>query len=238
VIKIRYVDLPEGFHVEVRSNGAKRVIYLAPALSRAQRRAAIGRARQAAPVGRSASLPVVPLMFAIFADEIKTTVRSAIAAARVHPVGVTVPAGIVITVVVLYAFVTSVTVHLARPPQGFGSGPGHGRLPDVAAAAPSPAAQPPPGTGTAGAGAGGGRQGTARSGAPARQSVPSELAGSGGTVSPAPSSAGLLPSAPPSQPAQPSRLPSPVPSPLPSGSHCVQVGPVQVCVHLRGTSIE
>ena len=134
VIKIRYTDLPEGLHVEVRFEGPKTIIYLAPVLTRAQRRAALGKARQAARVGRSVPLPVIPLALAIGTDRVKITMASAAAAARVHPVAFAVPAAILITAVILYTFVASVTMHLSRPPQALGPRAGNATSP----AAPAP----------------------------------------------------------------------------------------------------
>jgi len=221
VIRIGYADLPEGLHVEVRSEGATTVIYLAPTLTRTQRRAALGKARQAARVGRSARLPVIPYTFAIWLDKIKTTVRAAAAAARVHPVGFAVPTAIVLTAVVLYTFVTSVTLHLVHPPQAHGAGQGQVSAPRGAAASPSPGAGPRLSVSAGGPDSQGGSR-TGHSGSSDEQSPPSRLPNPVSS-DPQPSSPNLVPSLPP----------SPLPSPLPTGTRCVQVGPLQVCVGLR-----
>ena len=158
MIKIRYIDLPEGLHVDVRSEGHETIIYLAPTLTCAQRRAALAKARQAARVGRSVPLPLIPLAFAIGTDRVKITTRSAAAAARVHPVAFAIPAAILITAVVLYTLVASGTMHLYRPPQVLGPRVGNATIP----------AGPPPLRGSRlpliGANIGTGMDGTAGSG--------------------------------------------------------------------------
>ncbi len=213
MIKIRYADLPEGLHVDVRSANATTVIYLAPALTRAQRRAALSKARQAARVGRSAPLPVVEYAFARCADKTRTTVRAAAAAARVHPVGFAVPAAVVLTAIVLYTFVTSVTIR-HTPPQAAGSGPGHGSARGAMSQEPRATRQPMV---SGGAGPGGGHG--SRAGQP------------GGSDRRSPSSPTPRPVH--SKPRPSSVAPSPSPWPAPTSAHCVAVGPVQVCVQLR-----
>ncbi len=236
MIKIRYADLPEGSHVEVRSDGVKTVIYLTNALSPEQRRAALGKARQAARVGRSAPLPLAQLALALFMDKIRTTFRAAIAAARVHPVGFAVPAAIIVTAVVLYTFVTSVTIHIGHPPQADGRGPGGGSglrgSSPTSPASPSGSPQPGASASYAAGGQSGSRSGTSpgRSG---HQVPPSRVAASApGAPNPGPSSSPGPVS---------SESPSPNPSPSPtstsggggSSGTCLQVGPLGVCLKLR-----
>jgi hypothetical protein len=236
VIRIRYADLPEGTHVDVRSEGRTTVIYLLPALSRAQRRAALTKARQAALVGRSPRLPLVPLTLAICADRAKLTLRAAASAARVHPVGFAVPSAILITAVVLYTFVSSVTIHLARPPQAAGPG---AHPPAVSRSQGGPGSAQPSHMGTGNGGnvggkAGGntppaGRAGGSGQGRPSSSALPSSQPTSPVTSPPGP---GPTSSPPPSSPA-----PSPSPTGGGSGSGgnglCVTLLGVQVCAGLR-----
>ncbi|MGE5290505.1 MAG: hypothetical protein ACM3ML_25610 [Micromonosporaceae bacterium] len=234
MIKIRYADLPEGLHVDVRSEGRTTVIYLLPALSRPQWRAALTKARQAALVGRSPNLPLIPLALAICADRSRTTLRAAAAAARVHPVGFAVPSAILITAVVLYTFVSSVTIHLAQPPQAAGPG---GRPPVISGSQGALGGQQPQPGASASSGAVGGAIGS-----PAGPSGGGP--GQGGPSSPAgPSSQPSSPVTPPSGPDPTSSPipsgPSPAPSPTPTGNGngngglCVKIGPLQVCANLR-----
>jgi hypothetical protein len=226
VIRIRYADLPEGSHVDVKSEGRTTVIYLLPALSRAQRRAALTKARQAALVGRSPRLPLVPFTLAICADRTKITLRAAASAARVHPVGFAVPSAILITAVVLYTFVSSVTIHLAPPPQAAGRG---ARPPVVSGSQGAPGSAQPSHKGTGS----GGTVGTS----------PAGPAGGSGQNEPAPSA---RPSPQPSSPVTsppgpgPTSSPSPTnpaPSPSPTGGGgsglCVTLLGVQVCANTR-----
>jgi hypothetical protein len=246
VIKIRYADLPEGSHVDVKSEGGKTIIYLLPALSRAQRRAAFTKARQAARVGRIPRLPLIALMVAIGADRFKITLRAMASAARVHPVGFAVPSAIFVTAVILYTFVTSVTISLA-PPRAAGPGPVRASTGAGSQATPG-SSQPSPGT--ARSGGPGGPGGGARSGQPGQaarpgqtaQSAPAGQAGAGNaeanpSSSPVPvsSSSGSGSGPAPGSAPSPTQAAKPAPSPSPSGNNtglCVQVGPIQVCANL------
>ncbi len=227
MIKIRHMDLSEGLHVEVKSDGAKTIICLAPALTRGERRAALTKARQAARVGRTVPLGLVPLALAIGADRVKITLRSAAAAARVHPVSFAVPAALVITAVILYTFVTSVTIHLSRPRA---VGPGGAGAATSAAPAPSPGSpQPAPVPGkTIGTGGSRGQQ-AGRGGRGQQHAPPARM--------PVPISASQQPMPSPSPN---TAATSPAPSPAPSssggsGAVCIQIGSIQVCAHLRAS---
>jgi len=250
VIKIRYADLPEGLHVDVKSEGSKTIIYLLPALSRAQRHAAFTKARQAARVGRTPRLPWIALMLAVAADRFKITLRACAAAARVHPVGFAVPAAIFVTAVILYTFVTSVTISLS-PPHAAGPGPGPAQSVAGSQAAPgsplpSPGEARSSGTGggsraghTGPAGPSGGSTGSAGSGGSAQTGQPgSGTSGQSVTASPmsapAPSSAGSGSGSGSGSAPSPTQSPAPAPSPSSSANSglCVQVGLLKVCAHL------
>lgn len=209
MIKIRYTDLPEGLHGEVRQEGAKTSIHLAPGLSRAQRRAALTKARQAGRVGRSVPLPAIPFALAIGADRIKITLRAAVAAARVHPVAFAVPAAILITAVISYTFVASVTIHLSRHPQALGRGAVNATTSAAPVCSPWPPRQPPsPHASTAAAPGGSAGPLSGPSGQQHQPPRPVPLAVSS---SPRPD-ASAAPSAGPTVPAAPSATPTPTPS--------------------------
>jgi hypothetical protein len=216
VVKIRYADLPEGLHVDVRSQRGTTIIYLAHALSRVQRRAAITKARQAARVGRSAPLPVGALRLALGADRVRGTLRAVTSVARVHPIGFAIPSVIVLVAVGCYTLVASVTgshqsgpSYAARPVPGWlPAGIGSARVP----AAPRPA-------GIVSIAVAGDRDG------PLGRSRQATVGRPGTAPSPRPAPAGSA-SAP-----RPSAVPGPPPDPGPSGSGlCVRLDQAQVCL--------
>lgn len=61
MIKIRYADLPQGLHAQVRRAGWRPVIYLLPGLSPAQRRDALGRLIRTSRRGHGPCLQLGPL---------------------------------------------------------------------------------------------------------------------------------------------------------------------------------
>ncbi len=243
MIKIRYADLPHGLHADVRTCGRRPVIYLLPGLSAAQRRDALRRLIRTSRLGHGPRLRASGVAFAVARDVAKSTGCNGLAAVRCHPAGSAVLAGLVAAVVVCYALFVTVTVRFspgpAGPPAAAGAAPpvprgtgGPGRSPGGRASAPAvtPSAAAVEHGGSPRAAASGARPGGAGPG-------PS---GSGRAASPAPlptgtwsAPGGVLPSA--SYPA-PSSAPVPAPSPAPParhgapGRHCVQVGPLGVCI--------
>jgi hypothetical protein len=240
VIKIRYADLPQGRHAQVRTRGRQPVIYLLPGLTPAQRRDALRRLIRTSRQGYGPRLRAAGVGCAVARESVKSTMGNALAAVRCHPAGSAALAVFVTAAVVCYALFVTVTVRLSPvpsgPPAAAGAAPsapqgagGLGRSPGGGTGAPAgtqpaaaggnstaPAATAPgtrsPGTGSSGAG----------------------LSGSGPPASPGPvptgtSSApgGVLPSGPP-----PSSSPAPDPSPSPGspGGLCLQVGPLGICV--------
>ena len=246
MVKIRYAELPDGMHAQVQGGGRRTVIYLAPGLSPVQRRAALRRLIRASRRGHGPRLRRPAVWSAAARDGCRATLRSGTTAARCHPVGSLVIAGLLTATVVCYAVFVSVTIRLnpgpAGPPAARGTppairesgiplpgpGPGrHGRAPGGLAAGPgasSAAARFPGGSG------------------PGAPGAPSQLAASPTplvtTSGPQPS-----PSAQPSSTAPtpapgsaPASAPAPVPDPASSsppggpGGVCVTVGPLGVCV--------
>ena len=120
-MKIRYARLADGQNVAVRCEGTKTIIYLRPALTREQRKAAILTARRTVRVGRGSVLTAASLALADAVDRAKTKVKSAVAAMRIHPTAVAVPSVVVVTAVVLVTFIASILVRVL-PPKVFGSG--------------------------------------------------------------------------------------------------------------------
>ena len=247
MIKIRYADLPDGLHADVRTCGRRPVIYLLPGLSAAQRRDALRRLIRTSRLGHGPRLRASGVAFAVARDIAKSTGCNGLAAVRCHPAGSAVLAGLVAAVVVCYALFVTVTVRFsprpAGPPAAAGAAPsvsqdtgGPGQSPGGGARAPA--------TPSAAAVEHGGSPQAAASRAGPGQAGPGP-SGSGRATSPAPlptgtwsAPGGVLPSA--SQPA-PSSAPAPAPSPAPPaspgapppgdpGGLCVQAGPLGVCI--------
>jgi hypothetical protein len=246
VIKIRYADLPQGLHAQVRTAGRWPVIYLLPGLSPAQRRDALRRLIRTSRQGYGPRLRVSGVAFAVARDVTKSTARTGLAAVRGHPAGSAVLAAFLAAAVVCYSLFVTVTVRLspgpAGPPAAAGAAPsglrqsgGPGRSPGGGASTPAgtqPAATRPHGTSPSGA-AGSGSSGSATSGPAPSGSVPpgsvppgSVPSGSGpsgpGPTGPA-ASLGPVPlgtwSAPGGVlPSLPARAPGPAPAPSPSAA--------------------
>jgi hypothetical protein len=115
LIKIRYSQLQVGLHATVKTEGGHTVIYLVPGLSAAERRSAMDRLRASGKVGYSPKLPAIPLALALIADRVRVTTRNAIAAARLHPTGLAIPAIVLVSGAILYALLVTVSVNLGLP---------------------------------------------------------------------------------------------------------------------------
>jgi len=259
VIKIRYADLPQGLHAQVRTGGRRPVIYLLPGLSPAQRRDALRRLVRTSRRGYGPRLRGSGVVFAVARDVSQSTVRTGLAAVRAHPAGSAALAALVASAVVCYSLFVTVTVRLgpgpAGPPAAAGAAPsrlrqagGPGRSPAGGARAPAgtqPAASGPHGTSPAGA-AGSGSPGSGPSGSAPPGSVPPGSGPSGRAASPGPvptgagpAPGGVLPPVPPGAPG-PSPAPSPSAAPPPAspaprppadpGGLCLQLGPLGVCI--------
>jgi hypothetical protein len=127
VIKIRYADLPQGLHAQVRTCGRQPVIYLLPGLSPAQRRNALRRLIRTSRQGYGPRLRAAGVESAVARDVAKSTVRNGLAAVRCHPAGSVILAVLVTATVICYALFVTVTVrfspHLAGPPAAAGRAP-------------------------------------------------------------------------------------------------------------------
>ncbi|HEY7146176.1 MAG TPA: hypothetical protein VH637_18200 [Streptosporangiaceae bacterium] len=230
MIKIRYSDLPAGFHVRTAVEGRHTILYLLPGLTPAERRSAIGRARSNARVGYGPRLPAGAMAAAMAADQIRTTLGNGYKALRLNP-AFFVPAAVVIaSVAVAYVLLASVSIQLHEPP---GAGPvpqpndlirvvpGYSRLTPAARPGGGPARprQPAGARGRVKPGRGG-----SRGHAPGRGAGPSP------SLRPTPTS----PASPQPLPDDPPTivpLPTPAPSPSPSATGmCLELGSLGVCL--------
>jgi hypothetical protein len=247
VIKIRYADLPGGLHVRAVAQGKDTIVYLVPGLTVAQRQAALRRVRSSARMGHGPPLSTAGLAYALMADRMRTTVRNAAAAMRVHPAMFVPLIVILLSAAIAYFALTSVSIKV-RSPQASAPQTALGP-PTAVAAGPSRGSEPrhpsQPG------GLAPGWPSPVRSGAP----TPKEPGGGDPSPGPLPSPAPSVDPGPtgPGQPPfpVPSPVPSPVPFPVPSpspspspsptgsgsgsgsgGGLCVNVGPLGVCLTL------
>ena len=115
LIKIRYSDLQPGLHANAETEGKHTVVYLVPGLSATDRQSAIDRLRASAKVGHGPKLPAIPLALALIADRITVNSRNAVAAARLHPTGLAIPAVVLAGAGVLYALLVTVSIHMGLP---------------------------------------------------------------------------------------------------------------------------
>lgn len=115
LIKIRYADLQPGLHASAETEGKHTVLYLVPGLSPTDRQSAIDRLRASSKVGHGPKLPGIPLALALIADRISVNTRNAVAATRLHPAGLAVPAVVVAGAGVLYALLVTVSMHMGVP---------------------------------------------------------------------------------------------------------------------------
>lgn len=231
MIKIRYSDLPPGLHASAETEGKHTVLYLIPGLSPTDRQCAIDRLRASAKVGHGPKLPAIPLALALMADRITVNFRNAVAAARLHPTGLAIPAVVLTGAGVLYALLVTVSLHMGLPAT---SALTLEPLPVVSApASPGPSHQASArGTHSAAPAhpsrlpGGPGRDGHTAAGSPPHpQATPS--AGQPPT--------GSSPPAGPSPSPSRSRTPSPKPSPTRPGGgggrrrHCLNLGIIHIC---------
>ncbi|HUY49208.1 MAG TPA: hypothetical protein VMV92_26395 [Streptosporangiaceae bacterium] len=228
MIKIRYADLPEGLHAQVRARGRRTVIYLIPGLSPAQRRHALRRLIRTSRLGHGPRLRARGVALAVARDVVGSTLRNGLAAVRCHPAGSLLLAVFLTSAVVCYALFVSVSIRLgpqhAGPPVAQGAPP---LVPGTAGSSGRPRASA--GSGPAGSvPAGGGADASpAPSGAGPSQlaASPTPLPSSSSSASPGPS--------PSAGPTTASPAPDPTPTPLLTnnpGGLCVNVGPLGVCV--------
>jgi hypothetical protein len=115
LIKIRYSDLQPGLHASAETEGKHTVLYLVPGLSATDRQSAIDRLRASAKVGHGPKLPAIPLALALMTDRIAVNTRNAVAAARLHPTGLAIPAVVLTGAGVLYALLVTVSIHMGLP---------------------------------------------------------------------------------------------------------------------------
>lgn len=241
LIRIRYSDLQPGLHASAETEGRHTVLYLVPGLSPTDRQSAIDRLRASAKVGHGPKLPAIPLALALIADSITVNTRNAVAAARLHPTGLAIPAVVLAGAGVLYALLVTVSIHMGMPAT---SALTLEPLPVTSAPA-SPGSSPSP-SHQAAAAAGGHSAGPAQSswlpGSPMPvPAVPAGHTAPGSTQprQPAPSPGRPTVSSSP-QPSPSKTGPwtkSPTPSPSPSktrgsggNGHCLNLGLVHLCV--------
>ena len=225
MIRIRYADLPEGFHAQARAHGRRTVIYLRPGLTAEQRRLSLRRARQSARMGYGPRLPGPGVALAVARHVTAGTLGNLGAAVRRHPIGFLVLSAGLVTLMACYVLFVTVSVRLMLDPAP---------LPAARGALPAwvmPAAQPPrPGGGPLPGHAARQRRGSrgagdrrARGRGPAGRASPSPAPARPPFSSPSPAA-----TPPPSPAATPP--PPPATAPSPRSSVCVTVGPIGVCV--------
>lgn len=236
LIKIRYSSLPTGLHVRAEARGRHTFIYLLPGLTPAQRRAALHRVRSSARMGLGPKVSTAGFTRAMAADSVRTTIRNGGAAMRMHPALLLLPVVLVVSTVVAYALMVTVSVRI----QPDTAGPGAVPVAPVHAGATgaSRAAGSPPGRAAASDGLGKlgrlsrpGGQAPNRNRGQAAVVVP-PASGRSSSALPPPSGSGTSSPAPaqprpaPSHSAAPPRSPSPAPTPPPC-----EPGPLGVCLY-------
>ncbi|HEX4059966.1 MAG TPA: hypothetical protein VHY58_03005 [Streptosporangiaceae bacterium] len=233
MIKIRYSELQAGLHATTKTEGGHTVLYLVPGLSAVERRSAIDRLRASAKVGHGPKLHTIPLALALIADRVKQNTKNAVAAARLHPTGVAIPAVVLVSGAILYALFVTVSVNLGLPVT---SDLAVGPLPVAAAPASGGNSQRGPGPGASQPG--GPSQASRLTGARSSgSSGPSARSGRPGKSSPHPTT-GPTPTTPPSSSPRPtggSSTPTvsiaPTPSPSKSGGtgSCLNLILIRLC---------
>jgi hypothetical protein len=225
MIRIRYADLPEGFHAQARAHGRRTVIYLRPGLTAEQRRLSLRRARQSARMGYGPRLPGPGVALAVARHVTAGTLGNLGAAVRRHPIGFLVLSAGLVTLMACYVLFVTVSVRLMLDPAQLPAA--RGALPAwvmPAAQSPRPGGGPLPGhAARARRGSRGARDRRARDRGPAGRASPSPA------LSRPPSSAPSPAATPPPSPAA-TPPPSPAAAPSPRSSVCVTVGPIGVCV--------
>jgi len=219
MIRIRYADLPEGFHAQARAHGRRTVIYLRPGLTAEQRRLSLRRARQSARMGYGPRLPGPGVALAVARHVTAGTLGNLGAAVRRHPIGFLVLSAGLVTLMACYVLFVTVSVRLmldpAQVPAARGALPAWVRV-MPAAQSPRPGGGPLPG-----------HAARARRGSRGAQDRRARDRGPAGRASPSPA-----PSRPPSPAPSPAATPPPSPAAAasPRSSVCVTVGPIGVCV--------
>jgi hypothetical protein len=236
LIKIRYSSLPTGLHVRAEARGRHTFIYLLPGLTPAQRRAAMHRVRSSARMGLGPKVSAAGFTRAMAADSVRTTIRNGGAAMRMHPALLLLPVVLLVSTVVAYALMVTVSVRIQPDTAGPGAVPVAPAQGAGTTGASRTAGSPPGGAAvSAGARRPGlsrpGRQAPSRSRGQAADLVPG-ASGRSSSALPSPSGSGSSSPAPaqprpaPSHSAAPPRSPSPVPTPLPC-----EHGPLGVCLY-------
>ena len=236
LIKIRYSDLQPGLHASAETEGRHTVLYLVPGLSPTDRQSAIDRLRASAKVGHGPKLPGIPLALALIADSITVNTRNAVAAARLHPTGLAIPAVVLAGAGVLYALLVTVSIHMGMPAT---SALTLEPLP-VASAPASPGPSPSHQAAAAGSHSAGPAQASRLPGSPMPiPAVPAAHTAPGSPQqhrsAPSPGLPTISSSPQPSPSPSPSRIRTPAPSPSPTrtkggGGHCVNLALIHLCV--------
>src|SRR5580693_2979996 len=115
MISVRYChwrDLSPGLNATAQSNGRGTVVYLVPALTRDERRAALRRLRMASRIGAGPELPAAQLALALLADRIRTAAGRAGAIFRLHPAGSALPALLLSVGVIVFLVLSAVSMQV------------------------------------------------------------------------------------------------------------------------------
>ncbi len=119
MIKIRYRgpnELSPGLHAEAERHGRCTTVYLLSGLTAQQRRAALRRLRLSARMGYCPPLPVAQLTLALLADRVRTGAGQTGAVFRLHPAGSTLPVMVVSAGAIAFLLLSTVSIHVLRPP--------------------------------------------------------------------------------------------------------------------------
>ena len=235
LIKIRYSDLQPGLHASAETEGKHIVVYLVPGLSPRDRQSAIDRLRASAKVGHGPKLPAIPLALALIADRITVDSRNAVAAARLRPAGLAIPAVVLAGAGVLYALLVTVSLQMGVPAT---SALTLEPLPVVSApGSAGPSYQPSTGGIHSAAPARGSQLSGAQGAGPARRTAPGSRPRAQATSPGEPPTGSAPPPPPPSPSPSPSRTRRPSPRPSPTrtrgggggGRHCINLGLIRIC---------
>jgi hypothetical protein len=151
MIKIRYRDpneLSPGLHAEAERHGRCTIVYLLSGLTAAERRAALRRLRLSARMGYCPPLPAAQLALALLADRVRTGAGQAGAVFRLHPAGSTLPVMVLSAGAIAFLLLSTVSIHVLRPPRALGRLQASGAPPVASASAvPVPGTSRDPGAG-------------------------------------------------------------------------------------------
>jgi hypothetical protein len=151
MIKIRYRDpneLSPGLHAEAERHGRCTTVYLLSGLTAAERRAALRRLRLSARMGYCPPLPAAQLALALLADRVRTGAGQAGAVFRLHPAGSTLPVMVLSAGAIAFLLLSTVSIHVLRPPRALGRLQASGAPPVASASAvPVPGTSRDPGAG-------------------------------------------------------------------------------------------